>query len=293
MTTTQCRCEIFPAVCGVWESAKNVVVQWGLVVIWVLFPEGSYGGLWLTGAFIVLSLVAGAKLHIVAMHLSRHAYYRFYKPYSRKPSKHELLSVAESNIRDSPTSRKSPAGALGEAVEKEGHRSSPDDLGEDVPVSEAGSSKRVPLRRIMRGHSQRIKGAAEDEDLRKLFWFRSPRLMLRIFRCAAALHACVQPRLCKTLWGGPDTSKGGVSHVVDGDVHGTGSSRCMLFVATTATCPQSDGSNDLIERKGAREDVRAGTRFSKAPWELQHSSSDSGRMRSTSWAALRTTMAPL
>lgn len=165
-------------------------VQWGLVVIWLLFPEGSYGGLWLTGAFIVLALIAGAKLHIIAMHLSRHAYSRFYRPYSRKPSKLELTNVSESNVRDSPTSHKHAAGPVAEGVEGQGDGPDKTSDAEGTLVApEAASSTRVPLRRLVRGHSQRIKGTAEDEDLFKLFWFRTPRHMLRIFRCVAALYA--------------------------------------------------------------------------------------------------------
>lgn len=154
----------------------------------VVFPDGSYGGFWLTGGFILLSIIAGAKLHSVAMHLSRHAYSRFYKPVSHKPSKQEFQGISKNKLDDIESSRKSPAGPVGEAVEREEDEAlKVDDEGDGASAPEG--IKRAPLRRLVRGHSQRIKGAAEDADLVKLFWFRQPRHMLRIFRCASP-HAC-------------------------------------------------------------------------------------------------------
>lgn len=174
--------------------------MWGLVCVWVSFPEGSYGGLWLTGAFILLSLIAGAKLHIIAMHLARHAYSRFYKPYSRKSSKQEVQSASEEKQDAVLSSGMTAAGPVGEAVE-----GLEDEEPAEVKGGAPAGSKRVPLRRLVRGHSQRIKGVAEDEELMKLFWFKKPRHMLRVFRCAAAApHAACQMLLifmgCHASW---------------------------------------------------------------------------------------------
>lgn len=161
--------------------------MWGLVCIWVSFPEGSYGGLWLTGAFVVVSLIAGAKLHVVAMHLSRHAYSRFYRPVSsHKPSKQEIASISENTKDALKSDSKAAEGPVAEAVEQDVEPVKVDDS--EVTVGEA-PSKRVALRRMVRGHSQRIKGADHNEDLLSLFWFRKPRHMLRVFRCGRP-HSC-------------------------------------------------------------------------------------------------------
>lgn len=61
------------------------LVMWCIAIIWMVFPEGSYGGFWMTGGFTLLSLAAGAKLTSAAMHLSRHAYGLYYEPPPRPP----------------------------------------------------------------------------------------------------------------------------------------------------------------------------------------------------------------
>ncbi len=60
------------------------VFMWVIAILWIIFPEGSYGGFWMTGGVILLSLAAGAKLHVVAMHLARNAYSRYYRPYPKQ-----------------------------------------------------------------------------------------------------------------------------------------------------------------------------------------------------------------
>jgi hypothetical protein len=47
------------------------VLMWFLAIVWLLFPDGSYAGLWVTGIFLFLSLSAGAKVHVIAMNLAR------------------------------------------------------------------------------------------------------------------------------------------------------------------------------------------------------------------------------
>ena len=68
------------------EFAKVVqleVLMWGLAIIYVALPAGSFGGLWITGLFCALSITAGAKLHVVVMSLARHAYAMLYAPTTR------------------------------------------------------------------------------------------------------------------------------------------------------------------------------------------------------------------
>lgn len=43
-----------------------------------VFPEGSYGGFWIVGLFMVASVATGARLHVIVMHLARHAYRKYY-----------------------------------------------------------------------------------------------------------------------------------------------------------------------------------------------------------------------
>jgi hypothetical protein len=44
-------------------------------------------------------------------------------------------------------------------------------------------SKRTAFRRFVRGHSQKIKSVESGaSDLKRLFWFGRPKLMLRVFR---------------------------------------------------------------------------------------------------------------
>lgn len=63
------------------------LVLWGIAIIWMVFPEGTYGGFWMTGGFTLLSLAAGAKLAAAAMNLARHAYGLYYEaPPQRPPS---------------------------------------------------------------------------------------------------------------------------------------------------------------------------------------------------------------
>jgi hypothetical protein len=65
------------------EFAKIVrleVLMWIIAIIWISFPDGSYAGFWLNGIFAVVSIAAGAKLHVIAMHLARHAYGMFFRP---------------------------------------------------------------------------------------------------------------------------------------------------------------------------------------------------------------------
>jgi Mlo family len=72
------------------------VVMWVIAIVWLCFPEGSYGGFWMTGAMMLASLIAGAKLHSVAMHLARHAYSRYYQPLAQKPRSRSTKGWAQS-----------------------------------------------------------------------------------------------------------------------------------------------------------------------------------------------------
>ena len=56
------------------------IIMWGIAIVWMVFPEGSYGGFWMTGAFMLLSVTAGAKLTVVTMNLARYAYGLYYQP---------------------------------------------------------------------------------------------------------------------------------------------------------------------------------------------------------------------
>lgn len=56
------------------------LVMWGIAILWIVFPEGTYGGFWMTGAFMLASVAAGAKLTAVTSHLARHTYSLYYQP---------------------------------------------------------------------------------------------------------------------------------------------------------------------------------------------------------------------
>ena len=60
---------------------KLELLMWVIAILWIAFPDGSYAGFWMTGIFVFLSIVAGGKLHVIAMHLARHAYALFYVPF--------------------------------------------------------------------------------------------------------------------------------------------------------------------------------------------------------------------
>jgi hypothetical protein len=170
------------------------VFMWAMVCIWVSFPEGSYGGMWLAGGFIILSIIAGAKLHVVAMHLSRHAYSRFYHPLSSKPLGNENAQSSPDPAWQDAMKLGRKAGPMGEAEEKEVDAGAPQIETAEVKQQKSGSSS-PRVRRWLRGHSQRIKHASEEEHLMTLFWFGSPRILLRVFRCVRVLCVCNNPHV--------------------------------------------------------------------------------------------------
>lgn len=48
--------------------------MWVIAIVWVIAPSGAYVAVWMTGIFLVASIVAGAKLHVVTMRLASMAY---------------------------------------------------------------------------------------------------------------------------------------------------------------------------------------------------------------------------
>jgi hypothetical protein len=50
---------------------------WRMLVLQVA-PEGSYLGFWMICFFIMASILSGGRLHVVVMHLARHAYRKYY-----------------------------------------------------------------------------------------------------------------------------------------------------------------------------------------------------------------------
>lgn len=50
------------------------VVMWMMAIIWVIAPSGSHVAVWMTAVFLVASVVAGTKLHVVTMRLAAVAY---------------------------------------------------------------------------------------------------------------------------------------------------------------------------------------------------------------------------
>ena len=80
------------------EFAKVVrfdLIMWGIAIIWMVFPDGSYGGFFMTGLFMVLSVAAGAKLTVVTMHLARHAYGEYYQAPPPREAPRELARSAQ------------------------------------------------------------------------------------------------------------------------------------------------------------------------------------------------------
>lgn len=61
---------------------KLEFLMWIIAIIWIAIPAGAYAGFWMTGFFFLLSVVAGAKLHVIAMSLARHAYSLYFHPIS-------------------------------------------------------------------------------------------------------------------------------------------------------------------------------------------------------------------
>lgn len=61
---------------------KLEFLMWIIAIIWIAIPAGAYAGFWMTGFFFLLSVVAGAKLHVIAMSLARHAYSLYFRPIS-------------------------------------------------------------------------------------------------------------------------------------------------------------------------------------------------------------------
>jgi hypothetical protein len=56
------------------QVVKLEVVMWLLAIVWVIAPSGSYVAVWMTALFLVASVIAGAKLHVVTMRLAAVAY---------------------------------------------------------------------------------------------------------------------------------------------------------------------------------------------------------------------------
>jgi hypothetical protein len=86
------------------EFAKMVkleLLMWIIAVVFVAVPANSYAGIWMTGTFVLLSVVAGAKLRVIAMHLARHAYSMFYAPDSLTASQHGSHVGSDDNGRGS------------------------------------------------------------------------------------------------------------------------------------------------------------------------------------------------
>eukprot|EP00892_Ulva_mutabilis_P012318 jgi/Ulvmu1/9459/UM052_0027.1 len=61
---------------------KLEFLMWIIAIVWIAIPAGAYAGFWLTGGFFILSVIAGAKLHVIAMHLARQAYSLYFQPIS-------------------------------------------------------------------------------------------------------------------------------------------------------------------------------------------------------------------
>ena len=59
---------------------KLEFLMWLIAIVWIAIPSGAYAGFWMTGIFFLLSVVAGAKLHVIAMSLARHAYSLYFHP---------------------------------------------------------------------------------------------------------------------------------------------------------------------------------------------------------------------
>eukprot|EP00892_Ulva_mutabilis_P008977 jgi/Ulvmu1/6451/UM003_0081.1 len=216
------------------------IVMWGIAILWMTFPDGSYGGFWMTGFFLLLSVVAGTKLTVVAMHLARHAYGVYYEPSAPvlpPPPRAASRDVARELARS--TREISATGGLGGALsELKSVGSGDDSTAADVDgaavevaaapgpvveslkpaapsandnpsagIAEPRSAEHSPtasraLRRAIRGHSQRIKAAdtSSHAQLLDLFWFCRPRLMLHIFRYAFFQNAIALAAVIFGFW---------------------------------------------------------------------------------------------
>jgi Mlo family len=143
------------------KIVKLEFLMWVLAIVWIAFPDGSYAGFWMTGIFVLLSVTAGGKLHVIAMHLARHAYSLYYVPVGDDTSVDLSGSGGAEGGAEGPDGSRTASG--GERGSRSEERLTAV-LGPDMVPTEAAPARR--LSGVEEGHAARRRSGADASTTR-------------------------------------------------------------------------------------------------------------------------------